>query len=182
MLHGRQQIEKSNDRTQKISLGSWFYLRENAKQWLDMVTWNGITNKGPWLVPHQVKKVFRIKLRETAATRTPPPVEVPWIRSSIFHTILMAFYLKATLISVKRTRRVRYPFSGKQITLSCNYMCMEETSLHYKEWHRRINWKWMLIQRLDSKLNSMKWERMPFKWNNNNNYYIKKSIVQIAEY
>jgi hypothetical protein len=126
-----------------------------------MVTWNGITNEGPWLIPHQVKKFFRIKLGETAATRTPPPVEVPWIRSSIFHTILMTFYLKATLISVKRTRRVRYPFSSKQITLSCNYMCMEETSLHYKEWHRSINWKWMLIQRLDSKLNSMKWERMP---------------------
>lgn len=98
------------------------YLTENAKQWLDMVTRNRITDEGPPFIPHKIKKSLRIKPGQFTVPRIPPPVQVARIRPPISHAILMTFNCMTGNIAVNRTRWVRDPFSRKQITFFWNHI------------------------------------------------------------
>lgn len=65
------------------------YSGEHAKQRLDMVTRNGVTNESPRLVPHKLQKPKRVKAGQGAVVRLPFPVEKTGVRTAIGDAILV---------------------------------------------------------------------------------------------
>lgn len=96
------------------------YLGKHAKQGLNMVARNGITNESPCFISHELEKLKRGKLGKITIMRTPSPVKIRRIRAAIFHTILVHFDKPATVVCVFWSRWIRNPLSMKKITFFYN--------------------------------------------------------------
>nr|GMD56868.1 hypothetical protein GW17_00050212 [Ipomoea batatas] len=90
--------------------------READKR-LEMVPGNRVSHERQRFIPPKFQEPPRIKHRELAPLRLPPPLQVPPIRPPILHTILMRLNAVASLVRVIRRLRVRNPFPGEDITL-----------------------------------------------------------------
>ncbi|CAH9092667.1 unnamed protein product [Cuscuta epithymum] len=86
-----------------------------------MVSPNRVSDEGQRLVPDHIQELVRVKHRQIAAVRLPPPLHEPVVGPPVLHAVLVLVDRPARGVGVIRSLRVRNPFSGQDVAVAAAF-------------------------------------------------------------